>query len=173
MATDNTYDNVTIETVCFTGHREIEAPASYLIPQKLKDVIRKLAAHGARRFLAGGAMGFDTVAALCVLELKKELPDISLELILPCRDQARTWNDRNRDLYNAILSYADRVEYLHDRYTSSCMHDRNRRLVDLCDVCVSYCIHSGGGSAYTMSYALSQGKEVINIADLIDESEEL
>ena len=156
------------QTCCFTGHREIANNTAYLIPSVLKDVLRKLISRGATRFLTGGAMGFDTIAALCVLELKEEFPQVKLELILPCRDQTRLWNEQNRSIYNMILERADRAEYLHDKYSSSCMHDRNRRLVDLSDVCVSFCIHSGGGSAYTMAYALSLEREVINIADIID-----
>ncbi len=156
-----------ISAVCFTGHREIVKSSAQAIPSCLKALLRHLIASGARTFLAGGAMGFDTVAALCVLELKEEYPDIRLELILPCRDQTKMWNELNRSVYDSILRRADRVEYLHERYTQSCMHDRNRRLVELCDVCVAYCIHSGGGTAYTVAHALSRGKELINIAELL------
>ena len=156
-----------ISSVCFTGHRDIPRESAYAIPSCLKTLLRNLIASGARTFLAGGAMGFDTVAALCVLELKEEYPDSRLELILPCRDQTKMWNEQNRATYNFILARADRVEFLHDRYTQSCMHDRNRRLVELCDVCVAYCIHSGGGTAYTVAHALSKGKELINIAELV------
>ena len=156
-----------ISSVCFTGHRDIQRELAFGIPSCLKVLLRHLIASGARTFLAGGAMGFDTIAALCVLELKEEYPDIRLELILPCRDQTKMWNELNKSTYNFILSSADRVEYLHDRYTQSCMHDRNRRLVELCDVCVAYCVHSGGGTAYTVAHALAKGKELINIAELV------
>jgi uncharacterized phage-like protein YoqJ len=156
-----------MSAICFTGHRDISREAAYAIPSCLKKLLRNLIANGARTFLAGGAMGFDTIAALCVLELKEEYPDIRLELILPCRDQTKMWNEPSKATYNYILEHADRVEYLHERYTQSCMHDRNRRLVELCDVCVAYCIHSGGGTAYTVAHALSKGKELINIAELV------
>ena len=112
-------------------------------------------------------MGFDTIAALCVLELKEQYPHIKLELILPCRNQSQRWNELGKGVYDSILERADRVEYLHDTYTAGCMHDRNRRLVDLCDLVVAYCEHSGGGTAYTMAYALKQERELVNLVDLI------
>ena len=156
-----------ISCVCFTGHRKIEQNVAYKIPTLLKKAIREAIELGASKFLAGGAMGFDTIAALCVLELKSEYPNIKLELILPCKNQSKNWDDKSKLVYDMILKNADRVEYLHQTYTSSCMHDRNRRLVDLSDMCIAYCAHSGG-SAYTMAYALKEKKEVFNLFDVID-----
>lgn len=155
-----------IESVCFTGHRDIDITQAYRIPPLLKDVLRECIERGASRFLAGGAMGFDTLAALCVLELKTEFPHIKLELILPCKNQSQKWNDINRRIYDMILERADRVEYLYESYTASCMHDRNRRLVDETDVALAYLAHSGGGTAYTVAYALKCQKELINIYDI-------
>ncbi len=156
-----------VEAVCFTGHRHIQDSSSELIKSILKQTIRVLVFHGAHRFLAGGALGFDTMAALSVLELKGEFPHLSLELILPCKNQTARWSEADKAVYENILDSADRVEYLHESYTSTCMHDRNRRLVDESDLCIAYCEHNGGGTAYTMAYALKSNIEVINIADMI------
>ncbi len=156
-----------LRTVCFTGHRELDSNAAEKIPMLLKQLLRIMIENGSRRFLAGGALGFDTVAALCVLELKKDFPHISLELILPCKNQTKMWSEENRAMYNYILSRADRVQFLHDTYTSTCMHDRNRCLVDKCDICVAYLEHKGGGTAFTVSYALKNEKELINLAELL------
>ena len=112
-------------------------------------------------------MGFDTIAALCVLEIQEKYPDIVLKLILPCKEQTRLWNEGGKLVYDHILSRAERVEYVSDRYTSWCMHERNRRLVAESDCCVAYLAHSGGGTAYTYAYALQHGLEVININDMM------
>ncbi len=165
MATTQNSDM--IKAICFTGHREIELGKLAALTVILKQCLRILISHGACRFLAGGALGFDTIAALSVLELKKEYPHITLELILPCKNQTKMWNEKSRALYGDILSKADRVIYLHETYTSTCMHDRNRRLVDECDLCVAYLEHSGGGTAYTVAYALKNCKELLNLAELI------
>ena len=159
--------NEKVRTICFTGHRELDTSSPDAIARALNQVVRMLIAHGAHRFLTGGALGFDTAAALCILELKKEFPHISLELILPCKNQTKLWNEDARNTYNFILGAADRIVYMHEKYTASCMHDRNRRLVDEGDMCVAFLKHSGGGTAYTVAYALKQDKEVINIAELI------
>jgi uncharacterized phage-like protein YoqJ len=160
----NFTQNANIETVCFTGHRFIRKNSALMIPTRLKALLEELIGRGARRFRAGGAIGFDTVAALCVLELKEKHPDIKLELILPCRNQSDDWNEYERQAYKYILSQADSTEYVTDTYTSWCMHERNRRLVNGSQVCIAYLTESRGGTAYTFNYALTKGLEVINIA---------
>lgn len=154
-----------IETVCFTGHRFIRKSNALMIPTRLKGVLEDLIGKGARRFRAGGAMGFDTVAALCILELKEKYPEIKLELVLPCRDQSASWNEYEKQVYNYILSQANSVEYITDAYANWCMHERNRRLVNESQVCIAYLTESHGGTAYTFNYALKKGLEVINIAE--------
>lgn len=156
-----------ISTVCFTGHRSINKDLAIRIPSALKKVIEDLILKGATSFRAGGAMGFDTVAALCVLELKENYKHIRLDLILPCRDQTNGWDRENIRAYNYVLSKADSVQYICDSYRAGCMHDRNRALVDGSEVCVAYLERSMGGSAYTYTYALKLGLEVINIYELI------
>ena len=160
-------NNQKIEHVCFTGHRSIDPPRASLILPLLDQILRSLIRLGATQFYAGGALGFDTIAAIAVLKLKKDFPDVRLNLILPCKNQTKMWNDKDRAIYDSILQAADSVEFVCENYTSYCMHERNRRLVDSSQICIAYCEHSGGGSAYTMSYALKKEKEVLNIADLI------
>ena len=156
-----------IKTVCFTGHRDINKSLAPYIPSTLKSELKNLILMGATSFRAGGAVGFDTVAALCVIELKEIYPHITLDLILPCRDQTNGWDEQNIRAYNYILSQSDSIRYITDTYHAGCMHERNRALVDGSDVCVAYLERSVGGSAYTYTYALKNNLEVINIYDKI------
>ena len=156
-----------IETVCFTGHRSIPMDKAILIPGELKRIMEELIKRGARSFRTGGAVGFDTIAALCVLELKETHPEISLELILPCRNQTKLWSTQNQKVYEYILSNASNVEYVTEYFTSWCMHERNRRLVTGSQVCIAFLSHSGGGSSYTYSFAIQNRLEVVNIWDFI------
>ena len=158
-------NNKIAETVCFTGHRGIPKTEALYIPGKLKKQLEELIESGAFRFRAGGAVGFDTVAALSVLELREKYPHIMLDLILPCRDQTKSWNEIDKRVYDYIISQATSIEYVTERYTSWCMHERNRRLVNGSQVCIAYLTHSSGGTAYTYSYALEKGLTVINIAE--------
>ena len=160
---DKIYGN--IEAVCFTGHRFIRKSRAQLIPTKLKKTLEELIGRGAYRFRAGGAIGYDTVAALCVLELQEKYPHIKLELVLPCRDQKKGWSDEEKKVYDYILSRASSAEYVTDRYTPWCMHERNRRLVKGSQVCIAYLTESRGGTAYTVNYAQSKGLQVINLAE--------
>ena len=118
-----------IKTVCFTGHRDIEMPHALRLPSMLDARIRALYARGARDFRAGGALGFDMVAALKVLEIRETLP-IRLVLCLPCRDQTRGWDEASCRAYRYVLDHADEVHYTADRYTPTCMLERDRALVD-------------------------------------------
>ena len=157
----------TVTRVCFTGHRSIEPEKACSIFNALSQMLHALIRHGATHFYAGGALGFDTIAALTVLRLKKTYPHIKLCLILPCKNQTKMWGDSDRAIYESILANADSVAYVSDTYTSQCMHERNRRLVDSTDFCIAFCEHNGGGTAYTMAYALKSEKELVNLSDFI------
>ncbi len=155
-------------SVCFTGHREIPEAQRALLKEALRRTLRALAEGGTRRFLAGGALGFDTMAAQAVLDLREEFP-VRLVLVLPCKNQTRGWKDGDTALYENILSRADEVIYTSETYFSGCMHLRNRRLVDESEACIAYLTSDRGGTAYTVRYAERQGVEVVNLAELLRE----
>ena len=160
-------NNNKIETVCFTGHREMSHNGA-MISIKLKALLRQLIARGATHFRAGGAMGFDTLAALCVLELQEEFPHIKLDLMLPCPDQTKYWDKDSIKVYDYIMSKASSAVYVSEKYTSFCMMQRNRRLVDGSQVCIAYLtksLDSKGGTPYTFGYAIKNGFETYNVAE--------
>ena len=155
-------------TVCFTGHRQIAYKDAVRLPSLLEQVLADLIERGATTFRAGGAMGFDTAAALKVLELRERYPHIRLELILPCRNQTERWDGAAIRTYQYILERADSHRFLFDAYFDGCMLERDRKLVEGSDVCVAYCNRSRGGTAYTFTHALRAGLEVINLNDLME-----
>lgn len=147
---------------CFTGHRIIPQPELRPLADRLRETIIKLADDGIRIFRAGGAMGFDTLAAMSVLDLRDEY-GLRLDLILPCYNQTRGWPERDVKYYRYILSHCDSVRYISDVYTRDCMLERNRQLVNGSEVCVAYCRRSSGGSAFTATYAMRQGVRLITL----------
>jgi len=151
-------------TCCFTGHRHIPFDEYNALDQRLEDEIEKLIRQGVRYFGAGGAQGFDTMAALAVLRLRILHPHIRLILVLPCKDQAKRWDRANKKIYNLILRDADKVVYVSRRYASGCFQERNRRLVDHSGVCLCYLANPGSGTAYTAHYARQNGLRVVNLA---------
>ena len=105
-------------TCCFTGHRRIPAKEYQKTQERLESELTKLINQGVRYFGAGGALGFDTIAALTVLKLRKNFPHIRLILVLPCKDQTKAWNEKDIKIYNQIRDEADKVVYLSEYYHS-------------------------------------------------------
>ena len=151
------------QTVCFTGHRIFYHDIVF-VKSSLAETLDGLVQKGYRRFLAGGALGFDTLAASAVLELRDRFPSISLMLALPCEGQQTRWRADQRARYERILSLADEVTVLNEHYVKGCMHERNRYLVDNSGLCLCYLVKRGGGTYYTVQYAKKQGLPVINLA---------
>jgi uncharacterized phage-like protein YoqJ len=156
---------------CFTGHRVLSASVRSALTEILDRRLAALVAVGFTEFRTGGALGFATLAASRVIELKKTHPQCRLHLMLPCRDQDLYWSAAERAAFAEILRHADEVTYLRDSYTPDCMHARNRALVEGSDLCLAYLKggRRGGGTLYTCTYALKQDVRLINLADELPE----
>ncbi len=152
---------------CFTGHRKIADEHINALSELLSLVLERLIGQGVYTYRAGGALGFDTFASLAVLEKKQKYPFLRLELCLPCENQAERWSDYDRALYEKIKEQADSLFYAEESYSPSCMHERNRLLVDGASFCVAYCFEEQGGTAFTYEYAERAGLKVINLAEIL------
>ncbi len=152
------------QTCCFTGHRFIPAEQYAPLKERLTDTIKSLIDRDVLYYGAGGALGFDTIAAQCIIEQKKCNPSIKLILVLPCYSQAQKWSVADQQTYEAIKTQADKIVYTSKEYTRDCMFKRNRHLVDYSGICVCYMTKASGGTAYTVDYAKRQGLEIINLA---------
>lgn len=133
------------------------------IEKRLEDELVKLILQGVVYFAAGGALGFDTLAAMTVLRLRDRYPQIRLILVLPCAGQTRGWKDADVRKYEWIKSRANKVTVLSVAYYRGCMHARNRYLIDHSAYCVCYLRKAEGGTAYTVACAEKQGLKVIRI----------
>ena len=151
-------------TCCFTGHRRLPAEGLRTLAGRLEAELRGLISRGFCRFCAGGALGFDTLAAEAVLALREEFSHLSLLLLLPCRDQAARWRPEEVRRYEQIKREADAVEYVGERYARGCMQRRNRALVERSDLCVCYLTRSTGWTKYTVEYAAKRGLPILNLA---------
>lgn len=152
------------ETCCFTGHRKIPPEQLDVMAQRLEETILACINDGYKYFGAGGALGFDTIAALKIIELRDRFPQIKLILVLPCRSQTRGWKKEDIDTYEMIKLNADKVVFTSDEYFNGCMQKRNRHLVDCSTRCICYLTDNKGGTAYTVNYARKKEIDVINIA---------
>jgi len=151
-------------TCCFTGHRDITHTTE--LYSAVRAEIEKAYSLGYRTFCAGGALGFDTLAALNVLALRQSSHyDMKLHLVLPYPNQHASWKTEDKHIFEEILKLADSVEYMTEHYTPWCMHARNRRLVDLSSYCICYLNAEGkSGTGYTVKYAEKKGLHTVNLA---------
>lgn len=152
-------------SACLTGHRDIPTSAYEAIASALLSCIDTLYRQGIRRFYCGGALGFDTVAAVTLLNCRPHYPDLKLILALPCPEQSARWPAPSRALYQSILSRADEVLTLSPAYTPHCMLARDRYMVDHSAYCIAYLQKESGGTAYTVNYAHKKGLTVIHLAE--------
>ncbi len=154
-------------TCIFTGHRILPAGEQKKELQKrTENAIKKAYADGYRTFITGGAIGYDMMASLCVLNLRAggELPGCRLVLALPHFAHQRKWSQKDIAVFANILQYADEVLYISEKYDTGCMHKRNRFMVDHATRCIAFCQNNRSGTAYTIHYAQKNGIEPINLA---------
>lgn len=167
---ENAFRNKT--ACCFTGHRPFGLPSGgdaqsdgmRALLLRLDSAIHDAANCGVTAFYAGGAAGFDTLAAEAVLRVKDAGASVRLFLKLPGRDQHKSFSPAEERRFLRILDAADGVDYAADTCSVFSMQARNRALVDASDVCVCYLARMKGGTLYTVNYALDCGIPVINLA---------
>jgi uncharacterized phage-like protein YoqJ len=152
------------KTCCFTGHRKIPPGQYNRIAEQLREEIITLIKNGIIFFGAGGALGFDTLAALTVLSLKKEYLQIKLILVLPCPTQTKGWAEKDVEIYEDIKARCDKYVYTSQEYTRGCMFKRNRHLADNSSICICYLTEKSGGTAYTVDYSMRKELKIINLA---------
>ena len=157
------------ETSCsITGHRPEKLSwgtnegdeQCLALKNTLLGTLESAYAKGYRHFLSGMARGTDLYFCEAVLHLKQTHPNISLEAVIPYAGQAEGWPLADRLRYERILSHCDFETVIQHNYTAGCLQRRNRYLVDHAGYLIGVYNGSGGGTLYTLSYAMQQGIEV-------------
>ena len=148
---------------CFSGHREISPESEEIVFVNVMNTIEKLYNEGFRVFRAGGAIGFDRIAADAVLALRQKHSDVQLHVYIPCLDQNKYFSKEENEHYLAQARAADKVMCLYKTYQKGCMLERNRALVNGADALVCYLRKNTGGTAYTVNYAISNNLRVIRL----------
>ena len=154
------------KTCFFSGHRDIPREDYPAVQSRLSAAVERLITEeGVQYFASGGALGFDTIAALTVLKLKRRYPQIRLVLIFPCKNQGFSWQEEDKELLEKIMERADKVIYATEKYQSSCVNKRNRLMAEGSGWAICYQTRPTGGTAYTINYAKSIGVNIINLAE--------
>ena len=154
------------KTCCFTGHRKMTDKEKLSCSKRISHLVDTLVHIGVTEFITGGALGFDTVACVTLINIKRQkYPHINITVAVPCKDQSQYWSIGDKAIYSSTLKYADRVVVLSEKYTSTCMQERNRYMVDHSKYCISYLKTQSGGTYNTVRYAKKCGVAVINLAE--------
>ncbi len=148
------------QTICLTGHRPKSLPWGYdetkesciKFKQDLEIIFENAIKCGYKTFLSGMAEGFDMIGTEILLKLKKK-HNIQIIAVVPCLGQELKWNPKQQIRYNQILKQCDNIIIISEKYTPTCMNDRNRYLVDNSSVCIACFNGKPSGTRNTILYA--------------------
>ena len=149
--------------IAITGHRpskfnndyDLTSPLILRIKEKLQGIIDE---KKPTIIISGMALGIDTLWAKLAME-----NSIPLFAVIPCVGQEKVWPEKSRIVYNMLLQYASNKQVMQQKYTSSCMQERNIRMVDMCDLLIGVWDGTSGGTGNCMKYAKSIKKDIIII----------
>lgn len=145
-------------TACaLTGHRRMKDDFE---EAALFERLKQLIDDGCKTFYCGMAMGFDLKACECLLKMKKTY-DIEIVACVPAPEQPDRYPKQEKERYQRLLSLCDRKHVSCEHMTQFCFFERNRYMVDHCDVLVAYLYEKRGGTAYTVNYARQKGKKIL------------
>lgn len=151
------------ETCSFTGPRPEKITENIDdIRENLRYSIKQAVDIGYKNFITGMSRGFDLIAAEVILELKNEL-DINLICAIPYLDQDSLWSTHDKEIYNDIVSKSTYSIVLSQKFIRGIYHTRNRFMIDHSNLIISYYNNTQGGTKYTIDYAKSQKKQVVNL----------
>ena len=143
------------KTCCFTGHRRLPEHQLALLRQRLRDAVLSLYAAGVTHYRVGGAVGFDTLAAEVLAELREQHPDLDISLYVPFPGYTDGWSEEELADYENLLPLFQHVVMVCDRRPKSPSYaflKRNRKMVDGSVYVIAFCGRKSGGSAYTLRY---------------------
>ena len=176
------------DTVCFTGHRpkdiypkraysEMRRDDYQKIVDRIKDQVCLLYEDGCRRFLTGGAQGFDQLAFWAVQSVKSRMhPDIQNILVLPFEGQDAIWSPVglfSQEEYAKMKRTADEIIICAEvNGTSSdaagALMYRNEVMVSMAETVVGMAGDSSwesekarGGTAHCLRYAKAKHRRII------------
>lgn len=152
-------------TCCFSGHRDLPKADIPYIAQRTEAHILSLIRRGVLYFGVGGAVGYDTLAAQILFNLRDTIcPQIKVILVYPFDGFTHFWTDAQRSLYAKLLPRYNKITQVSERNCPAAYLRRNRHLVDHSAYCICYCTRQTGGTAYTVQYARRMGLQILYTA---------
>ena len=152
---------LSLYTVCFFGHRQVDDFQS--AEQAVEKIIEKLLQeHEFVEFLVGRDGEFDQIVSSTILRLKKRTDNAncSLTWVMPYPKADYINNQENYDSYYDFVEICEQSVHAHPK---AAIQIRNRKMVDLSDLCVFYVTRKNGGAYQTFRYAETTGIPIINL----------
>lgn len=153
-----------MKTVCFFGHKNIYGYENLfdLIVSKIEALI---VSENVNQFLFGGYGRFDSLCHNAVDNLKSMYPHIKTIYVHAYLPYKKTEYD---DLF--FGSY-DETLYpsIEEKPLKFAITYRNQEMIDMSDFCIFFVDHTWGGAYKTLLYAKRKKKNILNIAELINE----
>lgn len=169
------------KTIAFTGHRPNKL-AGYdregyrtFTTDLASLLFEKYYSKGIRKFISGGAQGFDQLAFWAVekMRLKYSLEDIENVVYVPFKGQEKIWKADgcfSKDDYRKMICRADSINMLNGALTDrgrivGALMQRNCAMIDDADILCALnnsprWAESNGGTAAAMQYALAIGRQI-------------
>lgn len=165
------------KTCAFTGHRPEKLPWGYneederclALKERLWKAVQDVYDRGYRHFLCGMAQGCDLYFCETVVALRCLMVGVTLEAVIPHAGQSDRWSESQRERYERLVDMCDKRTVLAPYYHSGCMQQRNRHMVDRASLLMAVYDGCGGGTGFTVGYALQQKVEVLTL-DVVGEA---
>ena len=109
------------------------------------------------------AQGCDFYFCESILRLRAARPEITLEAAIPCPTQAAAWPLVQRQRYARLVAACDFETMVSTQYSPSCMHRRDRYMVDHASLLIAAFDGTPGGTRYTVEYAMRRGVSVVDL----------
>lgn len=161
-----------LSTTCaFTGHRPEKLPwgtheedlRCLALKSRLMREIAQAYDLGCRHFITGMARGADLYFGESVLAFRQTHPDVTLEAAIPFAEQAAHWPTADQARYKALLDQCHVQTMVQHHYDRGCLLRRNRYMVDHAARLIAVYDGKGGGTLYTITYALEQNRQIVII----------
>ena len=147
---------------CFTGHRVLPQEKREEIREATRKQTEKLILRGVQCFRVGGAVGYDTLAAQVLFELREKYPEIQVELYYPYEGFSYSWSEEEIEEYERLWPcYDRRICVCETKVRPAYAYlKRDRAMVDGAGYVIAYCTKKREGTVYTVRYAERCGCEV-------------
>lgn len=120
--------------------------------------------EGLEWILISGQLGAEIWAAEVAFSLQEEYPELKVAVITPFFDQEKNWNEKNKELYEAVLAQSDYTESLtHRPYESPAQFkQKNRFFIEKADgLLILYDEEVDGSPVYMLNEAKKLRKSAI------------